>query len=539
MTQPVSTPTPGPAGTAPPPSAPPPSAPPPAFGVRLAAGLLGVLLAAILSGLNNRVPGLALADVQGALGFAQDDASWLNTAYAAGELAAMPFATWFAVTFSMRRFHLAMLAGALVLSAILPFVQSLSLLLALRALQGLLSGALIPMLMMSALRFLPPPIRLHGLALYAMTATFAPNVALWLAALCVDRLEDWRWVYWQAIPLGLVAMGLVAWGVPKMPPALSRLKQGNWLGMALGVPGLALVVAGLDQGVRLDWFHSPLIVAALGVGIVLTALFLASEWRHPAPFMQLQMLGRRNLGVGFSVFVCLLMTMATAVTLPASLLGRLQGFRMEQMASIGLIVGLPQLVLGPAVALLLYQRWVDARHVFAAGLACIAAACWLGAGITSEWMVPQFMWAEILQAIGQPMAVIALLFLATSVVQPMEGPSVAGIVNTFRAFSSVLGGALIGQLTTVRSHFHADMLLDHAGHLLPRLPPSDPGALTLAAMVAQQAGVLAAADVYRVFGWLALLLIPIVLKLQYIPAPAQTRTPQATPPAGTQTGTAH
>ncbi|MCQ4678143.1 MFS transporter [Ralstonia pseudosolanacearum] len=539
MTQPVSTPTPGPAGTAPPPSAPPPSAPPPAFGVRLAAGLLGVLLAAILSGLNNRVPGLALADVQGARGFAQDDASWLNTAYAAGELAAMPFATWFAVTFSMRRFHLAMLAGALVLSAILPFVQSLSLLLALRALQGLLSGALIPMLMMSALRFLPPPIRLHGLALYAMTATFAPNVALWLAALCVDRLEDWRWVYWQAIPLGLVAMGLVAWGVPKMPPALSRLKQGNWLGMALGVPGLALVVAGLDQGVRLDWFHSPLIVAALGVGIVLTALFLASEWRHPAPFMQLQMLGRRNLGVGFSVFVCLLMTMATAVTLPASLLGRLQGFRMEQMASIGLIVGLPQLVLGPAVALLLYQRWVDARHVFAAGLACIAAACWLGAGITSEWMVPQFMWAEILQAIGQPMAVIALLFLATSVVQPMEGPSVAGIVNTFRAFSSVLGGALIGQLTTVRSHFHADMLLDHAGHLLPRLPPSDPGALTLAAMVSQQAGVLAAADVYRVFGWLALLLIPIVLKLQYIPAPAQTRTPQATPPAGTQTGTAH
>lgn len=216
-----------------------------------------MLLAAILSGLNNRVPGLALADVQGALGFAQDDASWLNTAYAAGELAAMPFATWFAVTFSMRRFHLAMLAGALVLSAILPFVQSLSLLLALRALQGLLSGALIPMLMMSALRFLPPPIRLHGLALYAMTATFAPNVALWLAALCVDRLEDWRWVYWQAIPLGLVAMGLVAWGVPKMPPALSRLKQGNWLGMALGVPGLALVVAGLDQGVRLDWFHSP------------------------------------------------------------------------------------------------------------------------------------------------------------------------------------------------------------------------------------------------------------------------------------------
>ncbi len=536
MTRPTPTPGPGPAGTA----ASPATAPPPAFGVRLAAGLLGVLLAALLSGLNNRVPGLALADVQGALGFAQDDASWLNTAYAAGELAVMPFATWFAVTFSMRRFHLAMLACALALSAIMPEVRNLYLLLALRALQGLFSGALIPMLMMSALRFLPPSIRLHGLALYAMTATFAPNVALWLAALCVDRLEDWRWVYWHTIPLGLVAMGLIAWGIPKMPPALSRLRQGNWPGMALGVPGLALVVAGLDQGVRLDWFHSPLITAALGVGTVFTALFLASEWRHPAPFMRLQMLGRRNLGLGFSVFVCLLLTMATAVTLPAGVLGRLQAFRMEQMASIGLIVGLPQLVLGPAVALLLYQRWVDARHVFAAGLACIAAACWLGADITSEWMVPQLVGAEILQAIGQPMAVIALLFLATSVVQPMEGPYVAGIVNTFRAFSSVLGGAIIGQLTAVRGHFHVEMLLDQAGRLLPRLPPPDPGASSLAALVSQQASILAAADVYRVFGWLALLLIPVVLKLQHIPAPTQTRTPQAAPTGtGTQTRTTH
>jgi DHA2 family multidrug resistance protein len=507
-----------------------PSGPPaPEFDARLTVGLLGILLAAMVAGLNNRVPALVLADIEGALGFARDDASWLATAYAAGELAAMPFATWFAITFSVRRFHLAMLAAALALSALMPFVRDLPLLLALRALQGLCSGALIPILMMAAMRFLPLSIRLHGLALYALTSTFSPNIALWLATLCVDQLADWRWVYWHVIPPGLLAMALVGWGIPKMPPALPRLKQGDWLGMALGLPGLALLVVGMDQGVRLDWLHSPIIVAALLVGGVFTALFVVCEWRHPSPFIRLQLLGRRNLGLGFCVLVCLLLISATAVSLPANVLSQLQGFRMEQSATIGLVVGLPQLLLGSCVAVLLYQKWVDARYVFAIGLACIAAACGLGSAISSEWMIAQFLRAEILYAIGQPLAIISLLFLATSVVLPMEGPYVAGIVNTFRAFSSVLGGAVIGQLMAVRGHFHSEMLLDYAGHALARLPASDSGD-TLATIVAQQASVLAAADIYRLFGLLALLLIPVVLKLQHIPAPV-VRTPPAPPSA--------
>lgn len=517
-----------PAASAAPPSTPPS---PPVFNARLAVGLLGALLAAMVAGLNGRIPGLVLADLRGALGFGLDDASWLSTAYSAGELAAMPFATWLAITFSLRRFHLAMLSAALLLSAVLPFVRDLHLLLALRVLHGFFGGALIPLLMMSCLRFMPPAIRLHGLAVFALVATFSPNVALWLAALWVDRLEDWRLVYWHVIPLGLLAVALVAWGIPKLPLALPRLKQANWFGMALGVPGLMLLVVGVDQGVRLDWFHSPLIVAALLIGTVFTVLFLASEWRHPAPFNRLQLLERRNVWLGFLSLAVLLMVMATAVTLPASVLGQLQGFRMQQSAAIGLMVGLPQLVLGPCVALLLYQRWVDARHVFAAGLACMAAACWLASGITSEWMVHQFLWAEILQAVGQPMAMVALLFLVTSVVQPMEGPFLAGMVNIVRVFSATVGGAVIGQLTAVRTRFHTDMLLDSAAQALPRLPPSDPSLATLSSTVAQQAGVLATADVYRVFAVLALLLIPAVLKLQYIPAPVVNRMPQAVPPS--------
>ncbi|OUY06867.1 MFS transporter [Acinetobacter populi] len=500
------------------------------FTPRIACGLLGILIAAMVAGLNNRVAGLVLVDMQGALGFASDDASWLNTVYSAGELAAMPFATWCAITFSMRRFHSLMLSTALCLAAIIPFIHNLNLLLTVRALQGLCSGALIPILMMAALRFLPPHIRLHGLALYALTATFSPNVALAIATWSVDHVEDWRWAYWHVIPLGLMALGLVNYGIPKMPLVLPRLKQGNWLGMCLGIPGLAFLVIAFDQGVRLDWFHSPIIQSSLLAGIVFTCLFLITEWRHPTPFMKLQLLQRRNLGLGFSVFFILLIVMSSAVVLPSNTLMHLHNFRLQQIAAIGLVVGLPQLVLGSIVALLLYQKWVDARYLFALGLMCIALACWMASFITSDWRIAEFMPAEILQMIGQPLAVVSMLFLGTSVVQPMEGPYVAGIINTLRAFGTVFGASVVGQFLSQRSKIYHEQLLDQAALHTHQSTPFNINLAQLAADISQQATILATADLYRFFAIIAVVLIPIVLCLQYIPAPQLQTAPKAPQP---------
>jgi DHA2 family multidrug resistance protein len=489
------------------------------LGPKLIAGLTGVLLAALIAGLNNRVPSLALPDLRGALGFAQDDASWLTTAYSAGELAIMPFATWFAVTCSLRRTLLVCLGLSLALAGPMPYIHDLRLLMGLRALQGFTSGALIPLLMMSALRFLPTQVRLHGLALFALTATFAPNVSLWICTFALDHLQHWEWVYWHVIPPGLLALGLIWWGMPKAPGMTQRWTEGNWLGMALGLPGLALLVVGLDQGVRLQWTDSPLVLSALVTGSVLTALFLISEWRHPAPFMRLQLLERRNLAIAFSAFVLLLIVTTGGVGLPTNLLGQVQGLRVEQVASLGLLVGLPQLIIGPAVAVLLYRRWIDARVVMALGLTSIAYGCWLGAKVDSSWLTQEFYRPALFQMIGQPMAIVSLLFLATSVVQPAEGPFVAGIVNTLRSLGTVLSAALTAQGMQVRSTFHSDMLLDQATRSFCGGAPDFASLRTFAGAVAQQAAVLAASDLLRTFALIAICLGPLALCMRYIPAP--------------------
>lgn len=500
-----------------PPVSPAGAPPAPAFTLRLFVGILAVLLAAILSGINGRVGAIALIDVRGSLGLSVDDASWLTVLYSACELAAMPISAWFAGTFSFRRFHLAVMGVFAGIALTLPAVQSLPWLLVLRATQGFFGGLLIPVLMAAALRFFPLSLRLYGLSLYALTATFSPNLAAWAAGLWIDRWHMPAGIYLQVVPMAVISMIGVAWGIPQDPLRLDRFRQINLLGLLTGTTGLALAAIALGQGERLDWFHSPVIRAAIGVAVPLLVVFLVSEWFHPLPFMRLQLLKRRNLGLGFAVFVVLLIVLLSGSLLPSDYLVERWHFRAPYLDTVGLLLAVPQLIFGPLVAFLLYKQWVDARKVFAAGLIIVALACVLASRVTSEWMVAEFVGVQALQAVGQPMAIVSMLFLATSVVQPMEGPFVSGMINMLRALGTLVGSSLVTHLLVTRDHFHSHMLVDQLGRPVPAA--NDVPLAYLAHAIGEQAFVLSIADLYRLLGVGAIVLIPAVLCLERVRPP--------------------
>lgn len=499
------------------------------FTPRVFIGVMGVLVAAIMSGLNSRLGGLVLADTRGALGLGMDDGRWITTVYSAAELVAMPISGWLAITFSMRRYHMALVAVFALLALIMPYAPSFGWLLALRALQGLVGGALIPVLMAAALRFFPPSFKLYGLAIYSLTATFAPNLAVWLAGLWTDGFGDLRLVSWQALPLAALSLAMVGWGIPQDKPALARLRSIDLLGLFAGSAGLAMLIIGLDQGERLDWFVSPAITFLIGGGLALFVVFVIAEWSHPNPFIQLRLLARRNLWLGFTLFVGTLLVAMSGALLPAMALGELSGFRAVQIAPVALIISLSQLVLAPAVAMLLYRAWIDARWVMVAGYALLALACFGGSQITPGWMAQQFVPLQVLQAVGQPLVIVSLLYLATSVVAPMEGPYVAGTVNTLRALGLFLGAVVVERIIALRAAHHGLALADFAG-----MAPAGAALVDLPRRIGEQAFLLSIADAYRCLGVLSLILTPLPLLLRPArPAPtpgsAQSRSDASAP----------
>jgi DHA2 family multidrug resistance protein len=230
------------------------------------------------------------------------------------------------------------------------------------------------------------------------------------------------------------------------------------------------------------------------------------------------LLKRRNLAIGITISICLLIVLLSGSALPAGYLEAVQDYRALQSAPVSLMIGAPQFLVGPMVALLLYQRWVDARLMMSAGLALIAFACLIGSQLTDDWLWREFIWAQVLECLGQPMAIVPMLFFCTSVVQPMEGPYVAGIVNTLRALGTVFSAALVNQFITERGRFHSEMLLDSAAlNSASSAVNADPS--ILADVIHQQGFILATADAYRALGAAALLLSPLALCMQFILAP--------------------
>lgn len=521
------------------------------FTLRLALGLIGVLIAALTSGLNDRVTDIALADVRTALGIGYDQGSWIIAAYQAAEVAAMMIAPWFAVTLSLRRFAIGVAVGFAVSGAILPFVQDIHLFIALRVVQGIFGGALPPLLMTVALRFLPPPIKLFGLSAYALTATFGPNMAASLAAFWTDTV-GWHFVFWQVIPPMLIAGGLISWGLPQDPTRFERFKQIDLFGMLTGCSGMALLVMALVQGERLDWLSSPLFAAMLLSAIALLVVFLINEWFHPLPLFKLQMLARKNLAHGLLVLAGVLTLALSGSALPSAYFAQVEGFRTLQFAPLALTIGLPQLIIAPFIAALLNIRWIDCRWMLTCGAALMATSCLMGAQLTSDWARENFWLIQIMQAFGQPMMIMPVLMSATSVVQPPEGPFASAMFNTVRGFSSVAAGTLVEWFLSHREKFHSHTLLDQAANrswlmtaessasassAAPLLPDgsisSGENIGHFSTLVKHQAIVLGISDSYLMLIGFAILLVLLTAWLPKRVWPPQTLIQPVTPSPGT------
>jgi DHA2 family multidrug resistance protein len=481
---------------------------PPVFGLRIIIGLVGVLLAVLVSGLNEMVTKVALADIRGALAIGYDEGTWLVASYTATSVAAMAFAPWCSVTFSLRRFTLCAIGLFTVLGVLCPFAPNYESLLLMRIVQGLAGGALPPMLMTVALRFLPANVKLYGLAGYALTATFGPGLGTPLAGLWTEYV-GWQWTFWQIIVPCLIAMAAVAYGLPQDPLRLERLKQFNWRGVLLGFPAICMLVIGILQGNRLDWFESSLICTLLGGGLLLLVLFLINEWSQPIPFFKLQMLGIRNLSFALMTLAGVLVVLLAVVVIPSSYLAQVQGYRPIQTAPIMLLAALPQLIALPLVAALCNLRWVDCRWVLGIGLSMLALSCLGGSQLTSAWIRDDFYGLQLLQIFGQPMAVLPLLMLSTGSISPMEGPFASAWFNTVKGLAAVVATGVIDALTTARLHFHSTMLVDSLGNS-PLADSDSPG---LAHRLHEQAVVLTASDLYLCMAGVAVALILLIFWL--------------------------
>jgi DHA2 family multidrug resistance protein len=425
-------------------------------------GIFGVLLGSIISTLGSRVTSFGLSDLRGGLGFGFDEGAWITTAFGVGQMLVGVTCPYLGALLGVRRVLLFGIALFFTTSLLAPLSPNVEAYLTMQFLGGVGSGTFIPLTISFILRNLPARLVIYGISIYAMNSELSQNVAASLEGWYAEALS-WRWINWQycaVLPLMFLA---VFWGVPKEKVNTALLGDLDWPGMTYAAIGLSLLYAAIDQGNRLDWLESGLVVGLLMSGGVLTVVFVLRELQAPRPFLNLRLLARGNLPLlllmlaGFRFII-----LSTAYIIPGYLQG-VQNFRELQVGEVLLWIALPQFIIVLPLAALLMR--VEGRLVLAAGTAAVGVACIMAMNLTSQWATDDFLASQVLQAIGQSFALTALLALTVRSLNPADALTAGSLLQISRLFGGEIGTAFMQTFVRVREQVHSNLIGLHVDAL--------------------------------------------------------------------------
>lgn len=276
-----------------------------------------LLLASFTVGLDTRVFSVGLPDLRGPMGLSVDEASWLSTIANAPQILIYSAVAWLATVFGVRR---VMIPATLIyagISMIIPLVHGGETLLALHACRGLLLGVFLPATIMVIFRNLEPRYWLIGIAIYTLRVPLSQYLGVVLVGVYGDYL-GWQWLYWQDVIIAPLVSLLLILAAPTEKVNVALLERADWGGMLLLGTAMTLLYIAMDQGNRLDWVSSGLIISFLGAGCFLTVCFFFNESVVRHPWAHASVILSRNIGIGYSIIIAFACSAAGAsIAIPA------------------------------------------------------------------------------------------------------------------------------------------------------------------------------------------------------------------------------
>ncbi|HME07866.1 MAG TPA: MFS transporter [Bryobacteraceae bacterium] len=422
-------------------------------------GILGVFLGAGIATLNARLLSIGLPDLRGACGFSFDDASWIPTALNMATMFSGVFVCFLSVLFGPRRILLPAAAIFTVTSVVLPFAPGYWTMLVLAAIAGLASGTFYSLTMTFVLTALPKRLIIFGIAAYAADIVFISNIASAIEGWYADHLS-WHWIFWTAALVTPLMMICVYFGIPQRPVATVRP---SWLGFAYFSLGLSLLFGALDQGERLDWLNSGVIVGMFAAGLFLLAAALVRRLVQPNPILNLSFLNRRNTIIfAISIFVFKFSHLSTIVLVPG-FLANVQQYRPIETGHALAWVAVPMFAVVWLVAVMIV--YTNSRLILTLGLTIAAVACWICAHVDTSWAGTSFETVELLLAMGFAATYVGLVgnivldgLEAGALTSAANAATFSGLMHFIRIFGGQVGVAFMTRFISVREKFHSNLL---------------------------------------------------------------------------------
>src|SRR6266536_471428 len=254
----------------------------------LAAVLAAVGIPMFMVTLDNLVVTTALPVIKSELGASLTDLQWFVNAYTLSFAALLLTASALGDRIGRRRMFLAGItvftaASAACALAIEPWQLTLA-----RAIQGAAGAAVMPLSLTLLAAAVPARLRNAAVGIWGGISGLGVAVGPVVGGAVVDGL-DWHWIFWLNVPVGLIAIPLVAVVLNESRGASSKL---DLLGLVLSSAAVLSVVWGVVHGAGDGWTSAGVLSTLVG-GVVLLGAFVAWERKTASPMLPMRLFRSR------------------------------------------------------------------------------------------------------------------------------------------------------------------------------------------------------------------------------------------------------
>lgn len=410
--------------------------------------LLLLSLTMFLVVLDSAIINVALPAIKEALHFEPASLQWVVTSYILTFGGFLMLGGRTADLYGRKKVLLFGIAGFSLCSLLLGFSVSSTMLVILRAVQGLAAAFMAPTALSILLTtFKEGEERNRALSIWSIVASGGAAAGVFLGGLLTQYL-GWQWCFFVNVPIGILAI----YGINKYIPAHAQEAKDKHLDLPGAVTitgGLVTLVYALTLTTDVGWFAAQTLTA-FAISIVLLAVFLFNETRASHPLVPLSIFRIRNVTGGNLV---MLPVVAGAMGLFFFLSLYVQNVLQYPPA----LSGLAFLPLPILIGIISYQaprllKRFGFKPLVVGGISFTMLGIFLISLVgtnTSYWfhLLPAF----VILAMGFGTSFVAITVAATSGVPPHEAGLAAGLINTAQQIGGALGLAILSVVASTKT----------------------------------------------------------------------------------------
>jgi DHA2 family multidrug resistance protein len=491
---------------------------------------LSVMLATFMVVLDSSIANVALPHMAGSFSATSHEAMWILTSYLIANGIILPTTAWFSNIFGRKKFLIICIIVFTSASALCGAATSIEMMIVARVIQGLGGGALMPISQSILWECFPKEKRGISMAVFGIGVVLAPVVGPTLGGWITDNYS-WNWIFYINVPIGILAVMLSKAFVEDPPYAKKgKIQKIDYIGFCALILWLVTLQVVLDNGQQADWFSSAWVCRTAFVSVMAMIFFFCWEVHFKDSIIDLSVFKNRNFAIGTILATFVNAILYSSLAILPMFLQTLLGYS----AYAGGLATTPRGI-GCIVTIVLagfLSGKIDERYQIIFGLVLLAVSSFMFGSLNMNIAMSNIVFPNVICGFALGFCFIPLATASFGTLKNEQMTNATGLQNLMKNIGGAVGISIVSTLLSRYSQIHQASMVSHLNPTNPVFQEkvgmvkaflsmsmnSDVAAqktnFLMYVNLVKQSALWAYIDSFRLYGIIALVLIPMVFLLK-------------------------